>query len=706
MKVFIQFLLVSILLAPSAFPQGYKLVWSDEFNDSTLDLSKWSFETGNNHGYNNEMEYYTSRSQNCSEQNGLLTITALKESYSGFNYTSARINTQNKFSFKYGKIEAKIKLPYGQGIWPAFWMLGDNINQVSWPGCGEIDIMEMIGGQGRENTVYGSAHWGGDYSKTYSLSSGIFADNFHVFDITWNQKQIVWHVDGITYNTLDITPSALSCFQKNFFVILNLAVGGSWPGYPDASTVFPQTMQVDYIRVYQDTTAFPSVSITTPQNNSSFPADTNIILTANASMLNGNISKVEFYQDSKKIGESYVSPYMMTWNNVAAGVYNISCIAYSNTGLFSTSDTVQVNVGSGAKTSPYGGTPATIPGTIEAEDFDLGGQNNAYYDTDVQNNGGLYRPTDGVDLEACSDNNGGYDIGWTANNEWTLYTINVKDSGSYQIGARVSSNLTSGSLHFEIDNNDVTGLMSVPNTGGWQTWTTLLSKQFNLTAGIHYLKFFVNSAGFNINKFDIYMPGTTPSINFIYPQGGEQFNAGSVVEIKWNSLKVDNVNLGYSTNGGSFWSSIQSGVDAEFGVYRWKVPSINSSKCRLIITSQSSSSINDTSNSLFSIETTNYVEGSINKPQSFSLEQNYPNPFNPTTTINYQIPNSSFVTIKIYDVLGKEINTLVNGQKFRGEYSITWNGKDILGNDVPSGIYFYSIQAGEFAQIKKMVLLK
>ncbi|HUX60335.1 MAG TPA: glycoside hydrolase family 16 protein, partial [Ignavibacteriaceae bacterium] len=165
MKVFLQFLLVSILLTPSVFPQGYKLVWSDEFNDSTLDLSKWSFEIGNNHGYNNEMEYYTSRTQNCSEQNGLLTITALKESYSGFNYTSARINTQNKFSFKYGKIEARIKLPYGQGIWPAFWMLGDNINQVSWPGCGEIDIMEMIGGQGRENTVYGSAHWGGDYSK-------------------------------------------------------------------------------------------------------------------------------------------------------------------------------------------------------------------------------------------------------------------------------------------------------------------------------------------------------------------------------------------------------------------------------------------------------------------------------------------------------------------------------------------------------------
>ena len=134
--------------------------------------------------------------------------------------------------------------------------------------------------------------------------------------------------------------------------------------------------------------------------------------------------------------------------------------------------------------------------------------------------------------------------------------------------------------------------------------------------------------------------------------------------------------------------------------------SINSSKCKLIITSQTSTSIYDTSNSLFSIETTNDVEESIKKPELFTLEQNYPNPFNPITTINFQIPNSSFVTVKIYDILGKEINTLVNGEKFKGEYSITWNGKDFLGNDVPSGIYFYSIQAGEFAQIKKMVLLK
>jgi len=156
MKIFLQILLCFLLLSSLTFPQGYKLIWSDEFDSTSLDPSIWSFETGNNGGWgNNELEYYTNRTQNCNVQNGMLNFTAVKESYSGYNYTSARILTQNKFSVKYGKIEARIKLPYGQGIWPAFWMLGDDINQVSWPGCGEIDIMELIGGQGRDNTVYG-----------------------------------------------------------------------------------------------------------------------------------------------------------------------------------------------------------------------------------------------------------------------------------------------------------------------------------------------------------------------------------------------------------------------------------------------------------------------------------------------------------------------------------------------------------------------
>jgi beta-glucanase (GH16 family) len=706
MKIFSQVLLFLLIISSSTFSQSYKLIWSDEFNGASLDQSVWTFETGNNNGWgNSELEYYTNRTENCTIQNGILTVTAAKESYSGYNYTSARIKTQGKFSVKYGKIEARIKLPYGQGIWPAFWMLGDNINQVSWPSCGEIDIMELIGGQGRDNTIHGSAHWGGDYTNSYSLSSGIFADDFHVFDITWNQKTIVWHVDGISYSTLDITPAALAAFQKSFFIIFNLAVGGNWPGNPDNTTLFPQTMQVDYVRVYQDTASLPVVSIVSPPDNTAFPPNSNITLIANASIANGNITKVDFFQDALKIGETFVSPYQMTWNNVLAGNYRIMATAFANTGNNSTSSIININVGGSVLTSPYGGTPARVPGTIEAENFDLGGQNNAYYDSDTQNNGGQYRPAEGVDIEACTDIGGGYDIGWTVNNEWSLYTISVKDSGTYQIGARVSSNSTNGSMHFEIDGNDVTGLMSVLNTGGWQTWASVLSKNFTLTSGIHQFKFFVNSAGFNINKFDIYSPLTKPTINFNYPAGGEQFSPDSIVEVKWNSLQIGTVNIGFSTNGGTFWSSVQNGADAEFGVYRWKVPHIISVSCKLIIMDPDNTSLFDTTKA-FSIGVINSIDKNTETPKTFSLSQNYPNPFNPSTLIHYQVPGSALVNIRVYNLLGKAITTLVNETKTPGKYNAIWNGKDIYGNDAPSGIYFYAIHAGNFAQVKKMVLLR
>jgi beta-glucanase (GH16 family) len=236
---------------------GYTLIWQDEFNGPAVEASKWVCEIGNNNGWgNNELEYYTNRPENVKIDNGNLIITAKKESYSGKDYTSARLKTQGKFSCKYGKIESRIKLPYGQGIWPAFWMLGTNISTVGWPKCGEIDIMEMIGGSGsRDRTVYGTAHWDNNghqsYGKNYSTPSGKFADGYHKFAITWDAKKIVWSFDDVEYCTLDITSAALSAFQENYFILLNLAIGGNWPGNPDSATVFPQTMSVDYVRVYR-----------------------------------------------------------------------------------------------------------------------------------------------------------------------------------------------------------------------------------------------------------------------------------------------------------------------------------------------------------------------------------------------------------------------------------------------------------------------
>jgi len=239
---------------------GMTLIWQDEFNGTALNETDWSFETGGGGWGNNELEYY--RKENTTVSDGVLIITAKKESFSGSNYTSSRLITKGKKSFKFGRVDIRAALPKGQGIWPALWLLGSNIDDVGWPKCGEIDIMEMIGGSGREKTVYGTPHWWdtdqighASYGSQYSLSSGTFADQFHVFSIIWTADAITWYVDDIQYHTIDITPAEaperFDEFRNNFFVIFNIAVGGDWPKNPDSTTVFPQRMVVDYVRVFQ-----------------------------------------------------------------------------------------------------------------------------------------------------------------------------------------------------------------------------------------------------------------------------------------------------------------------------------------------------------------------------------------------------------------------------------------------------------------------
>ncbi|MBN1340774.1 MAG: family 16 glycosylhydrolase [Bacteroidales bacterium] len=234
------------------------LIWSEEFDYTGLpDPLKWNMETGGDGWGNEELQYYSNNESNASVANGILTITAREEPMGGRDYTSARITTQGKFDCKYGRVEARIKLPYGQGLWPAFWMLGANFSSAGWPGCGEIDIMEMVGGSGKDKTVYATLHWDNNgehaqYGESYSLQSGIFADDYHLFSIEWNEQKITAFVDDAQYYEIDITPSGLSEFHSNFFIILNVAVGGTWPGPPNAGTSFPQTMEIDYVRVYQE----------------------------------------------------------------------------------------------------------------------------------------------------------------------------------------------------------------------------------------------------------------------------------------------------------------------------------------------------------------------------------------------------------------------------------------------------------------------
>ncbi len=245
--------------------QTRMLLWSDEFNGangSAPDSAKWTPETGGNGWGNEELETYTSSAKNAYQEGGRLVIKVIKETVMGTdgisrNYTSSRLITKSKFSQKFGRFEARIKIPFGQGLWPAFWLLGDNISSAPWPACGEIDVMENIGKE--PATVHGTIH-GTGYSGAsgigsyYSLSSGRFADDFHVFAVEWEPSQIRFYVDANLYASRtpsDLPLGATWAFDHGFYILLNVAVGGTWPGNPDSTTTFPQAMMVDYVRAYQ-----------------------------------------------------------------------------------------------------------------------------------------------------------------------------------------------------------------------------------------------------------------------------------------------------------------------------------------------------------------------------------------------------------------------------------------------------------------------
>jgi beta-glucanase (GH16 family) len=234
---------------------GWDLAWHDEFEGAALDDTAWTYDQGGHGWGNGEWQVYTKRPENVRLENGELIIEARKEDFLDREYTSGRIKTQGLKTWQYGRIEARMKIPRGQGIWPAFWMLGDNIQTSAWPNCGEIDILENIGKE--PAIIHGTVH-GPGYSGSrgvggpYTLSSGAFADDYHVYAVEWEADQITWFVDGTEY--FKVTPAGVPgewVYDHPFFIILNVAVGGGWPGNPNETTVFPQMLRVDYVRIYR-----------------------------------------------------------------------------------------------------------------------------------------------------------------------------------------------------------------------------------------------------------------------------------------------------------------------------------------------------------------------------------------------------------------------------------------------------------------------
>lgn len=235
----------------SATRAGWTLVWHDEFNGPAIDTLIWNFEVNGNGGGNNELQFYTAEQRNAFIESGSLVIQAFQEPYNGKEFTSARMTTDHKQDWLYGRVDVRARVPYGRGMWPAIWMLPSDWVYGGWPASGEIDIMELLGHE--PGKIYGTKHWGQDAAPHlssggwYVLPGGAsFAAGYHTYSLEWTADSLTWFMDDQRYHA---EPGGAP-FDKRFHLLLNLAVGGNWPGSPDASTIFPQAMRVDFVRVY------------------------------------------------------------------------------------------------------------------------------------------------------------------------------------------------------------------------------------------------------------------------------------------------------------------------------------------------------------------------------------------------------------------------------------------------------------------------
>ena len=457
-------LLFFSLLSGSAFAQNWQLVWSDEFNGSIG--PDWVFETGNGSGGwgNNELQYY--RRENATIENNTLAITARREDIGGFRYTSARMKTQGRKTFKYGRIEARMKLPSFMGAWPAFWMLGANLPQVGWPASGEIDVMEHVN---NENRSYGTIHWS-DHNGTYAQYSGhtdISVQDWHVYAVEWDANAIRWYVDGTKFHEASIQGGVNGTeeFHNDFFLLLNFAIGGNWPGFNVDESQLPAKMNVDYVRVYSATGGTPGVaSVHQHCNQGGY----------GVSLPVGSYTLAQL--QARGIGNDDISSL-----RVNAG-YQVTLYDNDNFGgasVVKTSDTsCLVADGFNDRTSSIVVAPFSQgwTRTLQAENYSL---------------------QQGVQTEACSE--GGLNVGWIDQGDWLSYAgISFPASGTYRVEYRVASP-TGGALSLDLNAGGVVlGSVQVPATGGWQNWTTV-SHNVTVAAGTHDLGVYASQGGWNLN---------------------------------------------------------------------------------------------------------------------------------------------------------------------------------------------------------------
>jgi len=534
----------------------WKLVWSDEFDGPQIDTSKWNFIVGGGGFGNKEKQFYTDRKENAYIKDGKLVIKVVEEPYKGESYTSAKLTTENKGDWLYGKFEIRARLPEGKGLWPAIWMMpsGYNINYGNWPVCGEIDIMEYLGHDTR--TIYGTLHYGEPHThkgNAYHISKGkSFSEDFHIFTVEWDPDQFRWYCDGNYYGYqsqwFTSSPGAdyPAPFDQKFFLQINVAVGGTWPGYPDSTTQLPQYMFVDYVRVYEYDGEYPKYK--KPAKDDIKPKRKP--LRSGNYIYNGNFSKKDKYWSTATYNggkaEFKIIKKAMNIQIERSGPDDWSVQLFQEPVMAQKGKTYKVKfdaesdrertitVGvllnkepwttySGRRTIKLKPKKKTYSFTYKMRhktdkqaklEFNLGREkgdviidNVSVKLTDdpvdtavhIRHNTKIeaehFDRMHGIQLEDCSD--GTQNVGWIDLNDYLEYDIYVSKPGKYKIFFRLAALDNTGSMDILLDNKKQ-ACLSLDSTGDWQNWTTK-GAVIKLDKGLHTLKILATGPGFNLS---------------------------------------------------------------------------------------------------------------------------------------------------------------------------------------------------------------
>jgi beta-glucanase (GH16 family) len=464
---------------------NWDLAWSDEFNGTEVDNSKWNFQVGGGGWGNGEAQYYTD-GNNSSVENGCLIIEARQETVGSNQYTSSRMNNANKGDFLYGRIEVRAKLPSTGGTWPAIWTLPTDWIYGNWPDAGEMDIMEHTGNN--LNYVFGTIHTGAyNHQDGTQVGSGVLLDNvvdsFHIYTLEWYPDHLDWYYDDqiiFTYEN-EYKTFAEWPFDTPHHLLINIAVGGGLGGTINHNGVWPQQMKVDYVRIYDfDLGAGDTIAPSTPTNLQAAVEGVNVELTWNTSIDNEYVEKYYIFQNNQLIDSIAGTIYMVKFLDPLTE-YTFGVQAKDFGGNFSDPLTTMATTEDIEK--------ILIPGQFEAED---------------------YLNKQGMEAEPCTDIGGGVNMAFIDEGDWLNYYVDVANDGEYFLATRAASQSQNGNLELLNENEDVLVSVETPVTGGWQNWETTVSESFNLNAGVQRIRIKALSPEFNLNWFAI----TTDSTDY------------------------------------------------------------------------------------------------------------------------------------------------------------------------------------------------